>query len=67
MEAEPPERTRRAAVFPGALGLFKDLDSPISLAFLARFGSQDAAGHAATPDPARALEAAAPRSARSDG
>jgi transposase len=33
-----------AAVVPGALGLFKDLDSPVSLAFLACFGSQDAAG-----------------------
>jgi transposase len=30
-------------VFPGAVGLFADLDSPISLAFLARFGSQDRA------------------------
>jgi Transposase len=32
------------AVFPGAVGLFAELDSPISLAFLARFGSQDRAG-----------------------
>lgn len=31
-------------VFPGAVGLFAELDSPISLAFLARFGSQDQAG-----------------------
>ncbi len=30
--------------FPAAIGLFCDLGSPISLAFLARFGSQDAAG-----------------------
>ncbi|HEY6295753.1 MAG TPA: IS110 family transposase [Streptosporangiaceae bacterium] len=31
-------------VFPGAVGLFADLDSPISLAFLARFDCQDRAG-----------------------
>jgi transposase len=30
--------------FPGAVGLFAHLDSPTSLAFLAPFGSQDAAG-----------------------
>ena len=30
-------------VFPGAVGLFADLDSPISLAFLTRFDSQDRA------------------------
>ena len=30
-------------VFPGAVGLFADLDSPISLAFLARFDCQDRA------------------------
>jgi len=30
-------------VFPGAVGLFKDLDSPISLAFLTRFDTQDRA------------------------
>ncbi len=30
-------------VFPGAVGLFKDLDSAISLAFLARFDTQDRA------------------------
>ena len=30
-------------VFPGAVGLFAELDSPISLAFLARFESQDRA------------------------
>ena len=28
-------------VFPGAVGLFRDLDSPISLAFLTRFDCQD--------------------------
>ena len=33
-----------AVAFPAAIGLFCDLGSPISLAFLARFGSQDAAG-----------------------
>ena len=31
-------------VFPGAVGLFAELDSPISLAFLARFDCQDRAG-----------------------
>lgn len=30
-------------VFPGAVGLFAELDSPISLAFLARFDTQDRA------------------------
>ncbi len=30
--------------FPGAVGLFADIDSPISLRFLARFGTQDRAG-----------------------
>jgi transposase len=30
-------------VFPGAAGLFADLDSPVSLAFLARFATQDRA------------------------
>ena len=30
--------------FPGAVGLFAELDSPISLAFLARFDCQDRAG-----------------------
>jgi transposase len=30
-------RAHLAAVFPGAVGLFADLDSPVSLAFLARF------------------------------
>lgn len=30
-------------VFPGAVGLFADIDSPISLAFLTRFDSQDRA------------------------
>jgi transposase len=29
--------------FPGAAGLFAELDSPVSLAFLARFGTQDRA------------------------
>lgn len=35
------EHLRR--VFPGAVGLFADIDSPISLAFLARFDNQDRA------------------------
>jgi transposase len=30
--------------FPGAVGLFAELDSPVSLAFLARFDCQDRAG-----------------------
>src|SRR6202034_4079821 len=30
-------------VFPGAVGLFADIDSPVSLAFLARFDTQDRA------------------------
>jgi transposase len=36
-------RAHLAVTFPGAIGLFCDLDSRVSLAFLARFGSQDAA------------------------
>src|SRR5260370_40072906 len=36
-------RAHLAAAFPAAAGLFRDLDSPLSLAFLARFGSQHAA------------------------
>src|SRR6202011_3330116 len=36
-------RAPLAVAFPAAITLFHDLDSPISLAFLARFGSQDAA------------------------
>ena len=36
-------RAHLAVAFPAAIGLFYELDSPISLAFLARFGSQDAA------------------------
>lgn len=36
-------RPHLAAAFPAAIGLFFELDSPISLAFLARFGCQDAA------------------------
>jgi transposase len=37
-------RAHLALVFPGAIGLFADLDSPVSLAFLARFDCQDRAG-----------------------
>ena len=37
-------RAQLAVAFPAAVGLFCELDSPISLAFLASFGSQDAAG-----------------------
>ena len=36
-------RAHLCNVFPGAVGLFADLDSPISLAFLARFDTQDKA------------------------
>jgi transposase len=36
-------RAHLRAVFPGAVGLFADLDAPISLAFLARFPSAQAA------------------------
>jgi len=34
-------RAHLQVVLPGAVGLFRDLDSPISLAFLARFDTQD--------------------------
>lgn len=37
-------RAHLDGAFPGAVGLFADLDSPISLAFLARFDCQDRAG-----------------------
>ena len=37
-------RAHLAVALPGAIGLFAHLDSQISLAFLAQFGSQDAAG-----------------------
>ena len=43
-------RAHLAVAFPGAVGLFARLDSPISLAFLARFGSQDAAGQLSEDD-----------------
>jgi transposase len=36
-------RAHLQIVFPGAVGLFRDLDSEISLRFLERFGSQDRA------------------------
>jgi len=36
-------RAHLAVAFPAAASLFSELDSPLSLAFLARFGSQDAA------------------------
>jgi transposase len=36
-------RAHLMIVFPGAVGLFADLDSPISLAFLTRFDCQDRA------------------------
>jgi len=43
-------RAHLAAALPGAVGLFAHLDSQISLAFLARFGSQDAAGQLSEND-----------------
>ncbi|MEU6722065.1 IS110 family transposase [Nonomuraea sp. NPDC046802] len=36
-------RAHLTTAFPGAVGLFRDLDSPISMAFLARFDCQDRA------------------------
>lgn len=36
-------RAHLRTVFPGAVGLFAEIDSPISLAFLARFDTQDRA------------------------
>lgn len=36
-------RAHLQTAFPGAIGLFRDLDSPISLTFLTRFDSQDRA------------------------
>jgi transposase len=36
-------RAHLQIVFPGAVGLFADIDSPITLAFLARFPTQDRA------------------------
>jgi transposase len=36
-------RAHLRAVLPGAVGLFRDIDSPISLAFLTRFTTQDKA------------------------
>jgi hypothetical protein len=38
-----PARAHLKSAFPGALGLFYDLDSPISLAFVTRFDCQDRA------------------------
>ena len=37
-------RAHLQLAFPGAVGLFADIDSPISLKFLARFDTQDRAG-----------------------
>jgi transposase len=36
-------RAHLQIVFPGAVGLFRDIDGEISLRFLERFGSQDRA------------------------
>jgi transposase len=43
-------RAHLAATFPAGAGLFARLDSQISLAFLARFGSQDTAGQLSEED-----------------
>jgi len=43
-------RAHLAATFPAGAGLFARLDSQISLAFLARFGSQDTAGQLTEED-----------------
>jgi transposase len=43
-------RVHLAATFPAGAGLFARLDSQISLAFLARFGSQDTAGQLSEED-----------------
>jgi transposase len=42
-------RAHLAVAFPAGIGLFHDLDSPVSLAFLARFGSQEAASQLDEP------------------
>ena len=42
-------RAHLAVAFPAAVGLFYELDSPISLAFLARFGSHDAIAQGQKP------------------
>ncbi|MGH3190658.1 MAG: IS110 family transposase [Streptosporangiaceae bacterium] len=49
-------RAHLAAAFPAGAGLFAQLDSQISLAFLARFGSQDAAGQLSEDDLAAWLQ-----------
>jgi transposase len=49
-------RAHLAAAFPAGAGLFAHLDSQISLAFLARFGSQDAAGQLSEEDLAAWLQ-----------
>ena len=43
-------RAHLAAVFPGAVGLFAALDSQVSLAFLARFQTQDAVDQVSEED-----------------
>jgi transposase len=49
-------RAHLAATFPAGAGLFAQLDSQISLAFLTRFGSQDAAGQLSEDDLAAWLQ-----------
>lgn len=50
-------RAHLAASFPAGASLFSELDSQISLAFLSRFGSQDAAGSLAEEGLAAWLQA----------
>ena len=54
-------RAHLAAAFPAAIGLSCELDSPISLAFLARFGCHDAAAQLSEQQLARWLEDAGRR------
>jgi len=42
-------RAHLAVAFPPAVGLFYELDSPISLAFMARYGSHDAVAQRYSP------------------
>src|SRR6185437_16119138 len=51
-------RAHLQVAFPGAVGLFSELDSPLSLAFLAAFPGQQAARLAAAPRGAAGADAA---------
>jgi transposase len=54
-------RAHLAVAFPAAVGLFYELDSPISLAFLARFGCHDAAAQLSEQQMAQWLKGAGRR------